>query len=109
MASPPGIRTLHRHPVRLREQLDGAAERFARITKPALPESQLQRAPVRSVAMTPRLEWMHNGTQLFLDAVDRLSDSELDAQSPLEGWQRRHVIGHVARNAEALGRLLDWA
>jgi maleylpyruvate isomerase len=59
--------------------------------------------------MTPKLEWMHSGTQLFLDTVGRLADPDLDAPSPLEGWQRRHIVGHVARNAEALGRLLDWA
>ena len=66
-------------------------------------------APVRSIAMTPTFEWMRTGTRLFLDTVDGLSDSDLDAPSPLAGWQRRHIIAHVARNAEALGRLLDWA
>jgi maleylpyruvate isomerase len=58
---------------------------------------------------TTVLDWMDAGTQLFLGTVDGLTDSEFDAASGLPGWQRRHVIGHVARNAEALGRLLDWA
>lgn len=55
------------------------------------------------------VDWMHQGTQLFLDAVDGLPDPDLDAPSVLPDWNRRHVIAHVARNAEALGRLLDWA
>jgi maleylpyruvate isomerase len=58
---------------------------------------------------TTVLGWMDAGTQLFLNTVDTLTDAELDAASGLPGWDRRHVIGHVARNAEALGRLLDWA
>jgi maleylpyruvate isomerase len=55
------------------------------------------------------IEWMRDGTDVFLATVDRLADPELDAPSALPDWQRRHVIAHVARNAEALGRLLDWA
>lgn len=55
------------------------------------------------------VDWMHEGTDLFLGAVDGLDDDELDAPSALPDWNRRYVIGHVARNAEALGRLLDWA
>jgi maleylpyruvate isomerase len=55
------------------------------------------------------LDWMRSGTQLFLTTVDGLDDPELDAPSALPNWQRRTVIAHVARNAEALGRLLDWA
>jgi maleylpyruvate isomerase len=31
------------------------------------------------------------------------------APSLCEGWSRGHVVTHVARNAEAIGRLADWA
>lgn len=54
-------------------------------------------------------EWMDVGTTLFLDAVDRLSDTELTAPTALEGWTRRHVVAHVHYNAEALRRLVSWA
>ena len=30
------------------------------------------------------------------------------APSLLPGWSRGHVITHLARNADGLGRLLDW-
>lgn len=37
------------------------------------------------------------------------SDGEFRAASRLPGWTKAHVIGHVARNAEALTRLATWA
>ncbi|TDD27127.1 maleylpyruvate isomerase family mycothiol-dependent enzyme [Actinomadura sp. KC06] len=52
---------------------------------------------------------MDDGTALFLDAVDRLTDDEFSAPTALDGWTRRHVIAHVHGNAEALRRLLTWA
>lgn len=55
------------------------------------------------------LPWMDEGTQHFLTAVAALSDDELAVPSRLPGWSRAHVIGHVARNAEALVRLAGWA
>lgn len=53
--------------------------------------------------------WMDHGTQLFLTAVERLGDEELDEPTALGGWTRRHVIAHVHYNAEALRRLVSWA
>ncbi len=41
--------------------------------------------------------------------VTELSDDELNAPSLLDGWTRRHLVAHLAYNAVALGRLLDWA
>lgn len=52
---------------------------------------------------------MEQGTALFLAAVDRLADDELGKPTALPGWTRRHVIGHVHFNAEALRRLVRWA
>lgn len=49
-------------------------------------------------------------------ATDRLKataasfdDSALDEPSLCPGWTRAHVLAHVARNADALTRLLTWA
>jgi len=52
--------------------------------------------------------WADEGTALFLRAVDRLIDADLDRPSLLSGWSRRHVLAHVASNATALGRLVSW-
>lgn len=54
-------------------------------------------------------EWTEVGTKLFLDAVDRLTDTELDARTALPGWTRKHLVAHVHYNAEALRRLVSWA
>ena len=37
------------------------------------------------------------------------SDADQRASSRLPGWSRGHVTAHVARNADSLGRLLEWA
>jgi maleylpyruvate isomerase len=55
------------------------------------------------------LPWLRSGTDFLLGAVDRLTDDDLRLPSALPGWSRAHVVGHVARNAEALGRLVAWA
>lgn len=54
------------------------------------------------------LPWMREGTAHLLAVVDKLDD-DLSGPSALPGWTRAHVIGHVARNAEALHRLVQWA
>lgn len=55
------------------------------------------------------LPWMRAGTVRFLGVVAELPDDDLRAPSTLPGWTRAHVVGHVARNAEALTRLASWA
>lgn len=50
-----------------------------------------------------------DGERLFATALGRLTDEELDRPSLLPGWDRRHVLAHVARNADALCNLLTWA
>ncbi|MBT2674448.1 maleylpyruvate isomerase family mycothiol-dependent enzyme [Streptomyces sp. ISL-14] len=52
---------------------------------------------------------MREGTARLLSAADRLADDDLSAPTTLPGWTRAHVVGHLARNAEALGRLVTWA
>jgi maleylpyruvate isomerase len=53
------------------------------------------------------LSWVADGQDLFERTVSALGD--LGGPSRLPGWTRGHVVTHVARNAEALGRLLTWA
>ena len=48
-------------------------------------------------------------TDTLLATVSRLTDADLDHPSLCEGWTRGHVVAHLARNAEAIARLVDWA
>lgn len=54
-------------------------------------------------------EWAREGTALFVAAVAGLTDDELREPSALPGWTRAHVVAHLARNADALINLLEWA
>ena len=54
-------------------------------------------------------KWVDFGTELISANLDRLADTDLDAPCALPGWSRRHLLAHVASNAEAIGRLLTWA
>lgn len=55
------------------------------------------------------LAWLAEGTTLVEQAVAGLSDTELGEPSTLPGWRRTHLVAHLARNADALVNLLDWA
>jgi maleylpyruvate isomerase len=55
------------------------------------------------------LPWMRQGTEQLIACASRLTADQLQAPSRLPGWRRAHVVGHVARNAEALTRLATWA
>ncbi|MBW8484117.1 maleylpyruvate isomerase family mycothiol-dependent enzyme [Actinomadura parmotrematis] len=55
------------------------------------------------------LGWAEEGTRGFLDAAAGLTEQDYDAPSLLPGWTRRHLVGHVAANADALGNLVRWA
>jgi maleylpyruvate isomerase len=46
-------------------------------------------------------------TERLLSTAGRLQDAS--APSLCDGWTRGHVLTHVARNAEAIGRLAQWA
>lgn len=63
--------------------------------------------------MTPRSfadtrGWMRHGTAVFASQTD-LGDTALSRPSALPGWTRKHVVAHVAANADALGNLIRWA
>ncbi|WP_224404055.1 maleylpyruvate isomerase family mycothiol-dependent enzyme [Pseudonocardia sp. ICBG1034] len=55
------------------------------------------------------LPWLRQGTDLLLSTVDKLDNAAFAEPSGLPGWSRAHLVGHVARNAEALVRLATWA
>jgi len=60
-------------------------------------------------AVVATLPWMREGTAHLARTVDKLADDDLQQPSALPGWTRAHVVGHLARNAEALTRLATWA
>ena len=55
------------------------------------------------------LDWMRDGEARVLGFVATLDDDALAAPSRLPGWDRAHVVGHLARNADALQNLVTWA
>lgn len=59
--------------------------------------------------LTVTVGWLRDGSAYFLSQLDALSDADLAAPSLLPDWTRAHVVAHVARNADAIGRLLSWA
>jgi maleylpyruvate isomerase len=61
-------------------------------------------AEVRAGLLTAR-----RGTAFFARKLSELSYDDLDADSLLPGWSRRHVIAHVGYNARAVARLVEWA
>ena len=54
-------------------------------------------------------EWWLTGERAVAGLVEKLTDDELAAPSALPDWSRAHVVAHLARNADALVNLLDWA
>src|SRR5215469_7850853 len=55
------------------------------------------------------LEWVADGTARLLAGMSGLDDAALDGPSLLPGWNRRHLLAHVANNASALRNLVHWA
>ncbi|MFF9602162.1 maleylpyruvate isomerase family mycothiol-dependent enzyme [Streptomyces sp. NPDC014684] len=53
--------------------------------------------------------WARIGTELLLDAVAGLDENAFSAPSLLPNWTRKHLVAHVAANADALGNLVHWA
>jgi maleylpyruvate isomerase len=52
---------------------------------------------------------MAEGTTLLLGAAERLPDTRLHEPCALPDWTGRHLLAHVALNAEALTNLVTWA
>ena len=62
---------------------------------------------VHDLATTRR--WMDQGARIFSGALARTGDDALAAPTALPGWTGRHLVAHVAANAEALLNLAHWA
>jgi maleylpyruvate isomerase len=61
------------------------------------------------VTVPETIGWWEQGEKAFRNTVEELSPEQYDDPSLLPGWERRRVIGHVSRNADALVNLLNWA
>ena len=55
------------------------------------------------------LAWSDHGTELCRKAIAELDEASYQVPSLLAGWSRRHLVAHLAANAEALSRLVSWA
>ncbi len=55
------------------------------------------------------LRLVNEGTAYFDRTLATLPDSHFLGASLLPNWTRRHVVAHVAFNAQALCRLVEWA
>ena len=53
--------------------------------------------------------WVQQGTKLVSEALGGLDEGAFAALSQLPGWTRKHLVTHLAANAEAVGNLVHWA
>lgn len=53
--------------------------------------------------------WMDQGTDILDRALAAADDQTLLGPTRLEGWTRRHLLAHLAANADALRNLVTWA
>lgn len=59
--------------------------------------------------LSDNLILLSHETTLLLATAAGLDDEAVRADSLCQGWTRAHVLSHLARNADALGRLAGWA
>jgi maleylpyruvate isomerase len=52
---------------------------------------------------------MCDATDRLLASLHDMSDADVHEPSRLPGWTRGHVLTHVARNADGLANLAEWA
>ncbi|MWK39115.1 maleylpyruvate isomerase family mycothiol-dependent enzyme [Actinomadura sp. J1-007] len=52
---------------------------------------------------------LDGGVERILATLSKLTDEDMRAPSALPGWTRGHVATHIARNADSLWNLLEWA
>jgi len=62
-----------------------------------------------SRTLAQALAWSAEGTELCGKAIAGLDAAGYGAPCGLDGWTRRHLVAHLAANAEAIGRLVSWA
>src|SRR5450631_574462 len=59
--------------------------------------------------LSDNLVLLAHETALLADSASGLDDETIQAASLCEGWTRAHVLTHIARNADGLGKLARWA
>jgi maleylpyruvate isomerase len=59
--------------------------------------------------LTTTRRWLDQGTRIFSGALARRGDDVLAGPTALPGWTGRHLVAHVAANADALSNLAHWA
>jgi maleylpyruvate isomerase len=62
-----------------------------------------------SRTLTTSLAWAGDGAAHLRGLMTRMADAAFPAPSLLPGWSRAHVLTHLARNADAMINLLEWA
>jgi maleylpyruvate isomerase len=62
-----------------------------------------------SRSLEQSLRWVQEGTDLCREVIAGLDEASYGAPSQLDGWTRKHLVAHLAANAEAIGRLVSWA
>jgi maleylpyruvate isomerase len=59
--------------------------------------------------LADNLALLGHETTLLVATAASLDDDAVRAPSLCQGWTRAHVLSHLARNADALGKLVTWA
>lgn len=59
--------------------------------------------------LTDARRWARDGTMQLIGETAGLGEAALAAPCALPGWTRKHLLAHLAANAEALGNLVHWA
>ncbi|MFV2174778.1 maleylpyruvate isomerase family mycothiol-dependent enzyme [Actinomadura sp. LOL_016] len=55
------------------------------------------------------IDELDSGTERIVATLSALDDADVRASSALPGWSRGHVATHIARNADSLCNMLEWA
>jgi maleylpyruvate isomerase len=63
----------------------------------------------RDLDLATQLLVTRRGTAYFSQRLADIAASAMSMPTLLDGWSRKHLVAHVAYNAAALCRLLDWA
>lgn len=58
---------------------------------------------------TALLAELTDATEQLIGSAEQLDDKAVREPSALPGWSRGHLLTHIARNADGLRNLLEWA
>ncbi|MDR8019965.1 maleylpyruvate isomerase family mycothiol-dependent enzyme [Nesterenkonia aerolata] len=86
-----------------------SAEHTSQTTTQGTPRGTGQKTEVTTEGIRADRALVRDATARWRELVDSLDEAALDAPSRAAMWTRRHVIAHMAFNAQALSRLADWA